>query len=49
MASRSSIRWGIISTARIGIGKVIPGIMKSNSSEVVAIASRELGRAQAAA
>ena len=48
MVSRSRIRWGIISTAKIGVGKVIPGIMKSKSSEVVAIASRELGRAQAA-
>ncbi len=49
MAVRGKLRWGIISTARIGITKVIPGIMKSQSSEVVAIASRDLGRAQAAA
>jgi predicted dehydrogenase len=48
MALPSRLRWGIISTAKIG-GKVIPGIMKSKSSEVVAIASRDLGRAQAAA
>jgi predicted dehydrogenase len=43
------VRWGIVSTANIGVAKVIPGIMKSANSEVVAIASRELGRAQAAA
>jgi predicted dehydrogenase len=49
MAGQEKVRWGIISTANIGVGKVIPGIMKSKSSDVVAIASRELGRAQAAA
>jgi len=43
------VRWGILSTANIGLQKVIPGIQKSAHSEVVAIASRELGRAQAAA
>ena len=49
MSADSKVRWGIISTADIGIKKVIPGIMKSAHSEVVAIASRDLGRAQAAA
>ncbi len=43
------VRWGIVSTADIGIKKVIPGIMKSPHSVVTAIASRELGKAQAAA
>jgi len=43
------VRWGIISTANIGTAKVIPGIMKSAHSEVVAIASRELGKAKSAA
>lgn len=43
------VRWGIISTANIGTEKVIPGIMKSAHSEVVAIASRELDKAKAAA
>jgi predicted dehydrogenase len=42
------VRWGIVSTANIGVAKVIPGIMKSPHSEVVAIASRQLGRAEAA-
>lgn len=43
------VRWGILSTANIGMQKVTPGIMKSAHSEVVAIASRDLGRARAAA
>jgi len=42
------VRWGIISTANIGIQKVIPAILKSPRSEVVALASRDLGKAQAA-
>jgi predicted dehydrogenase len=42
------VRWGIISTANIGIKKVIPAILKSPRSEVVALASRDLSKAQAA-
>ena len=41
------VRWGIISTANIGIKKVIPAILKSPRSEVVALASRDLSKAQA--
>lgn len=47
MADRK-IRWGIVSTADIGMKKVTPGIMKSQHSEVVALASRDLGKARAA-
>lgn len=47
--STKKVRWGILSTANIGMQKVTPGIMKSAHSEVVAIASRDLGKAQAAA
>jgi predicted dehydrogenase len=43
------VRWGIVSTADIGMKKVTPGIMKSPHSVVTAIASRELGKAEAAA
>lgn len=43
------IRWGILSTANIGMQKVTPGIQKSAHSEVVAIASRNLSQARAAA
>jgi len=42
-------RWGILSTATIGTKKVIPGIQRSRTAEVVAIASRDLARAKAAA
>jgi predicted dehydrogenase len=42
-------RWGILSTADIGLKKVIPGLRRSPRSEVLAIASREDGRAAAAA
>jgi len=34
------VRWGVISTARIGWEKVIPGMMKSKDIEIRAIASR---------
>ena len=47
--STKKVRWGILSTANIGMEKVTPAIMKSAHSEVVAIASRDLGKAQAAA
>lgn len=47
--SMKKVRWGILSTANIGMEKVTPAIMKSAHSEVVAIASRDLGKAQAAA
>jgi predicted dehydrogenase len=40
------IKWGIISTARIGTEKVIPGMLKSRELEVVAIASRDVKTAQ---
>jgi len=49
MAQAGKVRWGIISTANIGMAKVIPGIMKSAHSQVLAISSRELRAAQAAA
>ncbi len=43
------MKWGIISTAKIGMEKVIPGILKSDSEEVVAIGSRNLESAKEAA
>lgn len=45
----SDLRWGVLSTARIGREKVIPGIQRSKRGRVTAIASRDLKRAQAAA
>ena len=41
------IRWGIISTADIGVAKVIPGMLKSSELEVAAISSRKLATAKA--
>ena len=43
------VRFGIISTAKIGVQKVIPGMQKSRHCRIEAIASRDLGRARAAA
>jgi predicted dehydrogenase len=40
------LRWGVLSTAKIGREKVIPGLQASASGVVEAIASRELGRAR---
>lgn len=40
------IRWGILSTAKIGVEKVIPAMQRGEGSEVVAIASRALDKAQ---
>jgi predicted dehydrogenase len=43
------IRWGVLSTARIGITQVIPAMQQGTYSEVTAIASRDQSRADAAA
>src|SRR4249920_2591879 len=45
----SKIRWGVLSTARIGTRKVIPGMQQAASCEIAAIASRDPGRALEAA
>lgn len=42
-------RWGVVSTAKIGVEKVIPGIQRSRLGKVAAIASRDLEKAKAAA
>ena len=49
MTNDTPVRWGILSTARIGTKKVLPGMMKSPAIEIAAIASRDLARAEAAA
>lgn len=43
------VRWGILSTAKIGREKVIPAMQQGKFSEVVAIASRDKAAAQAEA
>lgn len=45
----SKIRWGIISTAKIGMEKVIPAMQRSQYCDIVAIASRDSEKAKAAA
>ena len=42
----AKVKWGIISTANIGVAKVIPGMLKSKKFDVVAISSRDLKTAQ---
>src|SRR2546422_1657167 len=46
---RKKVRWGILSTAKIGTAKVIPAMQRGEWSEVVAIASRDAGNAGRAA
>jgi predicted dehydrogenase len=43
------VRWGILSTAKIALAKVIPAMQRSPWCEITAIASRDLSRAQQAA
>lgn len=43
------IRWGVLSTAAIGLKKVIPGMQQGKHASIVAIASRNLAQAQKAA
>jgi predicted dehydrogenase len=43
------IRWGVLGVAKIAVDKVIPAMQRGEFSQVVAIASRDLARAQDAA
>lgn len=45
----NKIKWGVLSTAKIGLVKVIPGLSKASNCEVVAIASRDPDKAREAA
>jgi predicted dehydrogenase len=45
----NKLRWGVLSTAAIGLKKVIPAMQQGQYASVVAIASRDLGKAQEAA
>ncbi|HEU5351765.1 MAG TPA: Gfo/Idh/MocA family oxidoreductase [Terracidiphilus sp.] len=44
-----TLRWGVLSTAAIGLKKVIPAMQRGNFTTVDAIASRDLARARQAA
>jgi predicted dehydrogenase len=41
--------WGVLSTAKIGLKRVLPGMLKSDQLEIRALASRSLAAARAAA
>ena len=43
------VRWGVLGAANIGLTKVIPAMQRGKWSRVVAIASRDAAKAQAAA
>jgi predicted dehydrogenase len=40
------VRWGVLSTAKIGVEKVIPAMQQSKYCDMIAIASRNLHKAQ---
>ena len=45
----NKLRWGVLSTANIGLKKVVPGMQQGQYTSVAAIASRDLAKAQEAA
>ncbi|HVH70134.1 MAG TPA: Gfo/Idh/MocA family oxidoreductase, partial [Candidatus Dormibacteraeota bacterium] len=47
--SRQRVKWGVLGVAAIGVKKVIPAMQKGKWSEIAAIASRELPKAEKAA
>ena len=47
--AKDKICWGILSTANIGVGKVIPGMQKGEYCEISAISSRDFQKAKEAA
>lgn len=44
--SNRKLKWGVLGSARIAVNSVIPGILQSQFNEVIAIASRNLEKAQ---
>ena len=42
-----NLRWGVLSTAKIALNKVIPAMQKSKYCEIIAIASRNIEKAKA--
>jgi predicted dehydrogenase len=43
------LRWGVLGAARIAVQKVVPGMQRGESCDVVALASRDRAKAEAAA
>ena len=46
---KNKVRWGVLSTANIGLKKVLPAMQKGEYTTVAAIASRDLAKAREAA
>src|SRR6266481_2016237 len=46
VVSNKKVKWGVLSTAGIGVRKVIPGMQAGEWSEIVAIASRDGKKAE---
>jgi predicted dehydrogenase len=46
---KPKVQWGVLSTAHIGVQKVLPAMQRSERCEIAAIASRELATAKATA
>src|ERR1700720_3334912 len=49
MAKAGKVKWGVLGAASIAVRKVIPGMQAGEWSEVVAIASRDSAKGEAAA
>lgn len=49
MSNLSKVKWGVLGVASIATRKVIPGMQKGALSEITAIASRDLKKAETAA
>ena len=45
-AAKNKVRWGVLSTAGIGVKKVLPAMLRSEWVELAAIASRDLHKAE---
>jgi len=46
---KNKVRWGVLGVAKIAVEKVIPAMNRGDASEVIAIASRDMGKARRAA
>jgi len=46
---QNKLRWGVLSTANIGLKKVLPAMQRGQLTSIAAIASRDLARARQAA
>src|SRR5579884_2682381 len=44
--SDNPVRWGVISTAKIGVERVLPAIAASSNGRLLGVGSRDLARAE---